>query len=283
MKKIKKNMIILFIFFAVVIILVFIKLCGNGKSVIPSWKELLKSTSQTEILKDDEMPASVSENEIHEDYGEDTSGLSYSGDTVKTILMSDKNAPQILNVEIAYEITPDIDAVVPVTFKVDAEDDITPDSMLEYAVSFKDRNEKAEELNWTKDPQFMLELKKNGVWVIYCRDISGNISSCERELILTDTMAPDIISVQLDSDGWQSTKTITVMAEDACPVSYCFFNVSTEEDSGFIDSNVYQVSSAGKWKIQAKDTAGNISESEIEVTMIDSQSPVINDIHVEVN
>lgn len=301
MKKVIKNKVILLIFFSVMIILIFVKLLSDRKIILPKWEELVSvfsdednlSTSETEVLKNGEMPADISDNEIYGEW-EDDSGitemndeaLSYSGDMVKTVLMSDKNAPEIFNVEISYEITSDIDAVVPVTFKVNASDDITPDPMLEYAVAFKEENENEEsvDLNWTKDSEFTLELKKNGVWVIYCRDVSGNISTCERELIITDTRAPNIYSVQLDNDdGWQAAKTITVMAEDKCPVSYCFFNVSTEESSGFIDSNVYEVSSAGEWKVQAKDTAGNISEIEIEVTMIDSQSPVINNILVEVD
>lgn len=170
------------------------------------------------------------------------------------------------------------DKVVPVTVTITAEDNDTPFPYLEYA--FLPENQEVTESDWAQKFAFEVDITKNGTWVAYCRDKNGNISKEERKIIAVDQKAP-VISLSLAENNWSQSNKIIVDAVDELSVEFLYSCPATGEDSGWITYNEYQVSHNGTWNVQVKDAAGNISSSEIVVSNIDTQAPVIISITTE--
>lgn len=215
-----------------------------------------------------------------EDMGSQEGLLSYkSGEGFMDIPIAitgvDKTPPQITSLTLdGYEVT-NIDQTVPVTVTIRAIDEVTPIRQLEYA--FLPEGEDVQEAEWTKDASFTAEIDKNGIWTAYVKDESGNIASTERDLVVVDNKAP-IVDLRLESQGWCKENKIYVSAEDALPVQYRYFCEETGEDSGWIDGSSKSILENGTWKIQVKDTLGNVAEKAIMIDNIDSKPPVIRSI-----
>lgn len=202
-----------------------------------------------------------------------------NGDFIKEISMKligeDISAPEILNCEISeFEISR-IDEPVPVTVSIEAVDDSTPYPMLEYA--FLLEGAEPQDTDWRREDSFVTDITKNGTWVAYCRDQSGNMASFEKDIIAVDNKAP-YVSVTLANETWCKENTIMVNATDGLSVEYCFTCAETGEDSRWINRNEYAVRQNGIWKIKVRDAAGNMTEKEIQVSNIDNQIPVIKGI-----
>ncbi len=185
----------------------------------------------------------------------------------------DQNPPVISQVDFSdYEVST-VDEPVAVTVTITAEDDMTPYPLLQYAILPFGKEPK--EKDWITNYHFTKEMNNNGAWIIYCRDQYGNVATYEKDIIVIDNKKPVILSVSLEKEGWQSANTIKVDASDALSLTYSFSCAETGEDSGFIDRNEYNISENGTWKVRVMDRAGNISETNIFVTEIDNQCPII--------
>lgn len=201
-------------------------------------------------------------------------------EAVCSITGKDSKPPEISEVTVSpFEIS-SIDQPVNLTITITARDDVTPDPELEYA--FLHQDQELAEGDWIKKPSFDASIERNGVYYAYVRDRSGNIGKLERELITVDTKAPVITDVSLsDKEGWCRYNTIMVTARDAGAISYCYENESAGIYSGWIANNDYTADANGIWFIKARDAVGNISETEITISNIDQEAPVIQRIRVK--
>lgn len=188
----------------------------------------------------------------------------------------DLKAPVISNIEISpYEIT-NVDAAVILTISITAEDNVTPYPYLEYAFLLADCE--VTEADWRKESTFDVEIEKNGVYVIYVKDESGNISKEEKEIITVDTKAP-VIQADLAETDWCKSNTIIVKAKDYSELKYCFTCREDNSSSDWISYDNYTIDKNGTYIVQVKDAAGNIAEEEIVVSNIDKEAPVIREIN----
>lgn len=188
--------------------------------------------------------------------------------------------PVISDITISpYEVS-NIDKPVTLTVTILAEDDVTPYPELEYAFVYAE--DEPEEADWIKKPTFDICIDRNGRYIAYSRDQAGNVSQMEKEIITVDTKAPVISSVSLaNASGWCRSNTIIVDAQDAGGISYYFENASSDIASDWITFSEYSVDANGIWIIKVRDEAGNITETEIEVSNIDREAPVIYRISVK--
>lgn len=206
-----------------------------------------------------------------------------SSDAVETVCRitgKDTLAPVISETAVSpYEVT-NIDQPVTLTVTISAEDDITPYPELAYAFKFAE-DEPTEE-DWRKKASFDVSIERNGTYIAYVRDQSGNISQMEKKIVTVDNKAPVIASVSLsNTDGWCQSNKIIVDAADAGEMKYSFENKSDGSGSDWITYNEYAVDANGIWIVRVRDNAGNITETEIEVLNIDRDAPVIHSISVK--
>ncbi len=196
-------------------------------------------------------------------------------DTNLTVVSADKEAPVISAVSISdFEIS-NIDKPVTVEVSITAEDNETPYPELMYA--FLPQETEPEEADWTANPKFEKNIDKNGTWIAYCRDKSGNIAAFEKKIIAVDQKAPKL-ALTLEHSEWCQSNKIIADARDELSITYLFTCPETGEDSGWIDRNEYDVTKNGTWEVQAKDAAGNTAVKEITVSNIDTQMPIIKGI-----
>lgn len=201
-------------------------------------------------------------------------------ETTCKIIGKDTLAPTISDVTVsAYEVSR-IDQPVVLTVTISAEDDLTPYPELAYAFKFAD--EELKEEDWIKKASFDVSIERNGTYIAYVKDQAGNISQEEKTVITVDNKAPVISSVSLETEGrWCQSNTILVDASDAGQMKYSFENKEKGLASDWISYEEYAVDANGTWTIRVKDNAGNISETEIEVSNIDKEAPVIKRISVK--
>lgn len=194
-----------------------------------------------------------------------------------TVEGKDLSAPTILKVELGeYQIS-NIDEPVPIRVTVTAVDNHTMQTELSYCF-LPEGAEPAEE-DWHNQSAWEEMIDKNGIWIAYVKDASGNVSTSEREIIAVDQKAPTI-KVSLENTDWCTETKIMVEATDNLDILYSFSCPETGESSGWITEAEYPVKQNGIWIIQAKDTLGNMGEKEFAVTNIDKQMPVIQGITV---
>ena len=174
-----------------------------------------------------------------------------------------------------FEIS-NVDQPVNLTITITAEDDVTPYPELEYAFLYSDQE--VTESDWKKNPSFDMSIERNGIYYAYVRDQSGNVGKMEKEIITVDTKAPVISEVSFSEENWCKSNTISVTARDSGEISYCFENRSAGINSGWITYSEYTADTNGIWIIRVKDAVGNIAETEIEITNIDKEAPVIQRI-----
>lgn len=187
----------------------------------------------------------------------------------------DEKAPEIINVECSgYEVS-NIDRPVVINVSVQAEDNETPYPYLQYA--FLPEETEIQESDWKSNPQFEVEIHKNGNWVTYCRDQSGNVTTVVQELIVVDQKAPDM-DVKLKNADWCVNTRIMVEAQDTLEVKYHYSCPEKEIESGWTEENQYLIEDNGTWIIKVQDAVGNISEQEIRIENIDKEVPVIHGI-----
>lgn len=209
-------------------------------------------------------------------------GQTEHADMEKTLIITgtDIQEPAIESVEISSFEVSRIDTVVPVTVTIAAEDNETAYPYLEYA--FLIEHKEPEETDWIKKASFDVDIQENGTYIAYVRDEKGNIAKEEKSIIAVDNKAPNIQSVVLLNEAqWCKTNTLSIDATDALDMEYRFICKADGTDSDWISFNEYLVEVNGTWVIQARDAAGNISETEIAVNNIDKVAPVINGIQIK--
>ena len=209
--------------------------------------------------------------------------LSEEDETIETsclITGKDMLAPTISDLSIShYEISRAAEPVT-LTVSISAEDDITPYPELKYA--FLPAGQIPIEDDFGHKASFDVCIEKNGMYTAYVRDNSGNIAELEKNIIIADDEAPVINSIALSNEsGWCKSNTIMVDAKDMGDMSYSFENKSGAAGSGWITYSEYTVDTNGTWTVQVKDAAGNISDSEIVVSNIDKEAPIIHSISIK--
>lgn len=206
-----------------------------------------------------------------------------SDDMIETKMLitgKDLIAPEISDIIITPFEVSNIDEPVTLSVNISADDNETPYPYLEYAFLFSDQE--PTDADWIKKSSFDVSIKRNGVYIAYVRDQSGNIAQMEKEIITVDTKAPVISSVTLSNEeGWCKSNTIMVEAQDAEEMFYCFRSMTDGTFSDWISYSEYSVNKNGTWIIQVKDAAGNISEAEIVVNNIDNEAPTIRSINIK--
>lgn len=194
-----------------------------------------------------------------------------------TIEGIDEAPPEIYHVQISpFEVTNDDTQEIVLSIEIDAEDNFCPLPNLQYA--FLPADKKITQEDWQSESIFEVTITKNGEWIAYCQDESGNYATSHKEIVAVDQKAPNIKSVflQTEEEEWCKSNTIIVSAEDKTAMQYCFVNGST--DSGWITYSEYVVDENGTWMVKVRDEAGNVSEAEIKVSNIDKISPTIQKI-----
>lgn len=201
-------------------------------------------------------------------------------ETVIKVSGKDLYAPIISTVNISpYKIS-NVDRAVTLTISIAAEDEETPYPYLEYAFALS--GEVLSEGDWKRKASFDIDIMKNGTYIAYVRDQAGNIAEMEQEIITVDTKAPIISEVSLSNEnGWCKSNTIMVDAKDSGDISYRFICKADGTDSDWITYCEYTAETNGTWIIQAKDTAGNLSEEEIIISNIDQKAPIIRSITIK--
>lgn len=192
----------------------------------------------------------------------------------------DRQAPVIIAVNVSpFEIS-NVDKDTLLTVSIEAEDDQTPYPYLEYAFVFEDQQPLEDD--WTRKASFDINVSRNGKYIAYVRDQSGNISHQDQQLITVDTKAPVIVSTELkNKEGFCKSNTIHVEATDSSEIYYRYLCNEEGMDSEWVTYNEYVVEKNGMWTVQVKDAAGNLSETEIMVNNIDQKAPVIRNIKVK--
>lgn len=211
---------------------------------------------------------------------EETGSAPEGLDLTCTITGKDLAPPIISDVALSpFEIS-NVDKPVTLTVTILAEDITTPYPELEYAFMY-DQDEPTEE-DWIKKPSFDIYIERNGTYVAYARDQSGNISQMNKQIITVDNKAPVITSVSLEQEeGWCRSNAIKVKAQDTGEISYCFENKSAGISSDWITYSEYIIDTNGDWIILARDAVGNIAETGIAVSNIDREAPIIRGISVK--
>lgn len=198
-------------------------------------------------------------------------------EAVCSITGRDAKPPEISEVKISPFEVSNVDRPINLTVTINAGDDVTPYPELEYAFLYGDQE--LAETDWTRKSSFDVNVERNGIYFAYVRDQSGNIGKLEKELITVDTKAPVIAEVSLSViEDWCRYNTISVTARDAGKISYCYENESCGINSGWVTYSDYTADSNGIWTIKAKDAVGNISETEVTISNIDNEAPVIQRI-----
>lgn len=197
-------------------------------------------------------------------------------ETTCSITGKDEKPPEISEIKTSPFEVSSIDRPIDLIITIMAEDDVSPYPELEYAFLYSDQE--LTEADWKKKSSFDMSIERNGIYYAYVRDQSGNVGKLEKEIITVDTKAPIISAVNLSEEGWCKCNTISVTARDAGEISYCFKNSSSGISSGWITYSEYTADTNGTWIIRAKDAVGNIAETEIEITNIDKEAPVIQRI-----
>ena len=197
-------------------------------------------------------------------------------DTAITVSGKDLCAPVISDISVSgFEIT-NVDTPVTASISIKAEDDKTPYPDLEYAFIPQSADEdddivsEPDDADWTRKAVFELDITKNGTWIAFCRDQSGNLTSMEKEIVVVDQKAP-VMSVRLADSEWCNSTKLIVDAEDYLPVEYKVIPPNGT-DSGWTTQSEYEVNCNGTWEVQARDSVGNISTESINVSNIDRQT-----------
>lgn len=192
-----------------------------------------------------------------------------------TVIGTDKIAPKINVIECSgFEVDNSEETKV-INISITAEDNNTLYPYLQYA--FLPEGKKIEEKDWKQNPVFEAEVHKNGKWVAYCKDQSGNIATETKELIAFDREAPTM-NVELQTTEWCTNTKIYVEAEDTSAMKYFYSCPERGIESGWIEENQFMVETNGTWIVKAQDIVGNVSELEIEINNIDKEMPVIHGI-----
>ena len=186
----------------------------------------------------------------------------------------DKEPPVIEEVIVGDYIVSKENKTVPVKVEIYAEDNDTPYPRLKYAFAHEDVN--TTDIIFSPENEWNVDIDKNGVWIAYVLDESGNIAEVHKEIIVVDELPPNI-TVSLKEMSWCRENVIMVTGKDGTDLSYQLLKGS-QCIKDWTQENSFQVTENGTYTVKAKDVAGNETTQEIVVNNIDIQAPVINNI-----
>ena len=130
-----------------------------------------------------------------------------------------------------------------------------------------------------KKNSFDVDIVQNGFYTAYARDEAGNIAEKEMEVITVDMKPPEIQVSLKNSTGWCKNNEIQVDAKDASELQYSFRHTDDAIVPEWSDCHTYTIERNGTYVVKVKDMAGNIAETEITVSNIDREAPVIQGIY----
>lgn len=211
--------------------------------------------------------------------------LQYNGsgdrqmETVFTIKGEDSQPPVISSVEIAPFTISNTDIPVTLTVAIDAEDNKTPNQRIDYA--FVLDGTPPEEIRWMRKNSFDVEITRNGTYAACARDEAGNTAKEKIKVITVDMKPPELHASLEIPDGWCQKNEIRADARDASELQYSFRHADDAAIPEWSDSPSYTVERNGTYTVKAKDAAGNIAETEITVSNIDREAPIIKGIYIK--
>ncbi|MFR9119383.1 MAG: hypothetical protein ACLVJX_11035, partial [Merdibacter sp.] len=129
----------------------------------------------------------------------------------------------------------------------------------------------AEEIRWQSEPQLTVET--NGTYAVLVNDAPQEAGSARQSVTVSciDTRPPKVTWEPL-VDGWVSSQTLRVQAEDAqsglADEPYSF-----DEGRSWQCSPTRTVSENGRYTVWVRDRCGNVQTAVIDVSHIDAQAP----------
>lgn len=184
----------------------------------------------------------------------------------------DRIAPIISDVTIGEYQVSNINRVVPVAISIMAEDNETPYPYLKYALVHE--SETPDETDFHADSSWTADIDKNGVWIIYVKDESGNLASKETTIYAVDQKAP-ILKLTSQNEGWCKENVITAVGEDKTELKYQIKCDAQNIKGDWTSDSSFTVKENGVYTVSAMDAAGNVTTEEITINNIDNKAPVI--------
>ena len=141
---------------------------------------------------------------------------------------------------------------------------------------------------WSTNDNGSLTINEDGVWYLHLQayDNNNNLLTRTVGVYRIDTTNPIIDSVTIDDSSIEREIPITVVGhDDTSGIKYYrFVNESTNEDSGYIETNVYNAKSNGVYTIYVKDKNNNeVSTLSEEITIVDRVAPNVVTLKVDTN
>lgn len=141
---------------------------------------------------------------------------------------------------------------------------------------------------WSTNDNGSLTIQEDGVWYLHLQayDNNNNLLTRTVGVYRIDTANPTIDNVIFDENSFGREIPITVIAHDETSgiKYYRFVNETTGEDSGYIESNIYNATTNGIYKVYVKDKNNNeVSTFSNEITKIDRTSPNFVSLQVKTN
>lgn len=186
----------------------------------------------------------------------------------------DKEPPVISDVVIGDYLVSKENKAVSLQVEIYAEDNDTPYPYLEYAFAHESMN--VDEIEFVPENELTVLIDKNGEWISYVRDQSGNIAQLAKELITVDQLAPSL-TANLKETSWCRENVISVVGKDRTSLVYQVLK-GNECIYDWTKDTSFTVSENGIYIVKAKDEAGNETVLEVVVENIDLQAPVITNI-----
>ncbi len=162
-------------------------------------------------------------------------------------------------------------------------EDLTPITLLKESTP-NPPNSWIEISNTKEDFVIKKNITDNGIYYIFAQDDLGHISSVKYSTDIIDK-TPPTINLKNDLNSWGEHDKIHISLSDD-KVGLFGYQIKTEDELPSewqtIDENLkeitidYEVEENGTYFVYAKDVYNNVSQSSIEITNIDNQSPEID-------
>lgn len=199
-------------------------------------------------------------------------------ETVFEIEGTDSVPPTFKEVKLSdYKIT-NKDNPVTIMVSMSGQDNNTKEKNLLFAI--KEKEVLAKEADYSEKKEQSITVKKNETYVAYVKDAAGNVTTKEIVITITDKEAPTIVSKSLAfEDDWNTKNIIRIKASDNYEpekLQYRFVKTKAEIKEPFgvwSENNEVIITENGNYEIEAKDVAGNITKTTIDVNNIDGESP----------
>lgn len=187
----------------------------------------------------------------------------------------DREPPVIEEVIVGDYIVSREDKSVPIKIEIYAEDNETPYPKLKYAFAHEDTD--PADIIFTSENEWNADINRNGTWIAYVMDESGNVAQMQKKIVTVDQMPP-ILTVNLKEMSWCMENMILVSGQDGTDLTY---QIRKGEDCiyDWTEETNFVISENGIYTVWAKDEAGNETSQEITVENIDHQPPIIININ----